>query len=213
MVIALVDIGCVGQTCRQEEANHKANEQSKAEAQPVKADIVNSGIAEQKIRDQGGDTGGIEHSVGHSAQLLLLHSGIQENAQNGGDRIQKIDAPRAKADGEDHTQSGDLIGLCAGQADEQRAEQTHQAHIQEGGGVAAKGKVVSGDLTGLGHNLPQAGKHTASVRQDRSGDQKADADEGKEQTQKIAFRQIVDSLHILSLFLKKARTGIPSVPF
>ena len=163
VVIALVDIGRVAQTCRQEKADHKADKQSKAKAQPVKADIVSSGIAEQKIRNQGSNAGGVEHRIGYGAQFFFLHGSIQEYAQNGGDGIENIDTPRAEADGQQNAKGRHIVGFCTGQADKQCAEKTNQAHIQESGGVTAQSKVVGGDFTGLRHNVPQAGKHSVSV--------------------------------------------------
>ena len=188
MIVALMAGRCVGQACRQEKADDQTNEQRNSQTQPVKANDLCAGVTQQQIGDQGRNAGGEHHGIGKASQFFLFHQGIQTDAQNGGDHIENVHAPRAKAYGQQKGQCGHIIGLTAGQVCKRQTEKTHKSHIQEGGRKAAQRKIIGGDLTGTGQDSPQAGECIDSVRHNKGRHHKSNAYIGKKQPQKTAFR-------------------------
>ena len=78
---------------------------------------------------------------------------------------------------------------------QEQADQAHQTHIQESGSQTALGEVVGGDLTGAGHDLPQAGEHLVPVGHTHGSHQEAQGQEGEQQLQKCAFGEVFDFFH------------------
>ena len=88
----------------------------------------------------------------------------------------------------DFSVGGHIVGLSAGKEAQTGADQTHQTHIQKGGCVAANGKIVGGDLTGLGDDHSQTAQHIASIGHAESCHQECCGQKCKHQLQKAAFR-------------------------
>ena len=111
------------------ETDYDAYKQSNAKSCPVEAYRFKIGVAEQKVGDQGRNAGGEHHGIGLCAQLLLLHQAVEAHTQDGGDHVQRIDAPGAETDGQQYAQGGYIVGLTAGQEAKRGAEQTNQTHV------------------------------------------------------------------------------------
>ena len=136
-----------------------------------------------------------QHGIDQGAGLFILHQSIQHPAQNAGPHIEDVDAPGAEAYGEDQCQGGHIVGGGLQQHIKPGAGQTHQTHIQEGGGVTAHSEVVGGHLTGIAEDLPQAGEHIAPVGHKKCRNQKTKGEKAVKQLQKVTFGQIFDLFH------------------
>jgi len=192
----LMYLGSVGQTCGQEEADDQAYENRQTCAQNVEANGLCVGIAEQQIGDQRRNAGGEHHGVDKAAQLFTLDEGIQTYAQHGGDAVERVDAPGAKAQGEDEGQSGDIVGLGLENNQQDQAHQAHHSHVEEGGCIAAQPEIVGGDLAGGGQDLDPAGEDGAAIRHAEGCHQEAQGQKAEEQLQKIGFGEVFDLFHI-----------------
>ena len=60
-----------------------------------------------------------------------------------------MDAPAAEAQGQQEGQGGDVVDLRLGHMEQTCHDEGNQAHVQEGGCVAANAEIVGSDLTGL----------------------------------------------------------------
>ena len=137
----------MGKTGGQEEADDQTHKQGDAKTQPVEADDFRVGVADQKIRDQRGNAGREQHGIDKATHFFLLHQSVDNDTQNGGPDVQHIDAPGAEADGQDHRQGGGIVGGALKDDEQQQTHQAHQAHIQEGCGITADGKIDEDELS------------------------------------------------------------------
>ena len=190
-----MNLGGVGKAGGQEEADEEAHSQRDQNALQIEADGFRVGVADHQVRNQGRDAGGEEHGVDIGAELLLFHDAVDHHAENGGPDVQNVDTPGAEAQGQHEGQGGHIGGGGLKHDVQQQADQAYQAHVQEGGRIAADEKVVGGQLAGLAKNLPQTGKHTCPVGHNHSGDEKRGGEEGEEQLQKFAFGHGADLFH------------------
>ena len=203
---ALVNLGRIGKTGRQEKADGHTHSHSQQRAVPGEGDDILTGIAEHQIGDQGRNTGGEQHGIDIGADLLLLHQAVNYHTQEGRPNIHDIDAPGAEAQSQNEGQVRAVIGHRTGQAIQAQANSTHQRHIQEGGSIATHSEIVGGNLAGVRQDLPQAAEHPAAVGHTKCRNQKASRQKTKQQLQEIRFRKIVEFFHVLSFFM----AGAPS---
>ena len=82
-----------------------------------------------------------------------------------------------------------------GGAVQPQAGQGHETHVEEGGAVAAYGKVVGGDFAGLDQNLHHALKQVGPVRRDQGRNEKGQGKEQEKQSEKGILREILDFFH------------------
>ena len=171
-VVALVHLGGMGQPGGQEEPDGHAHGQTQRHAGKPEAHGLGVGVAHHQLRDQRGKAGGKQHGIHVAAQLLPLDQAVQDDAQDAGPHVQHIDAPGGEAHRQQKGQGGHVVGRSAQQHVQRQAQQGDQTHIQEGGGVAAHGEIVGGDLAGLADDAPQAGEHPGAVGHHQRRDQK-----------------------------------------
>ena len=191
-----MDLGRVDEACRQEEANNQTYKNRQTYAQSIKSDGLCVRIAEQQIRDQGGNAGGEHHRIHQAAQLFPLNEGVQANTQHGGDAVEGVDAPGTETNGEDEGQGGNIVGLSLKYQQQDQAHQAHHCHIEESGCIAAYPEIVGGDLAKTGQNLDPTGEQGAAVRHTESCYQEAQGEETEKQFQKIGFGEVSDLFHI-----------------
>ena len=206
-VKALVDLGGMGQSCRQEEADAHAHQHRQAQTGPMEAQGLGMGIAEEHLGDQRGDARGEQHGVHLAGELFPLHGGIQHHAQHGEPHVQHVDAPGAEAQGQHKGQGGHVVHRGFQKVIQARQHKAQQGHVQERGRKPAQRKIVGGNFAGGGQNLPQSGEHFAPVRHTECAHQEAGGQEQEKQLQKVGFGQFIQSFHgIFSL-----KTGGPSL--
>ena len=177
---ALVDLGGVVETGGHEVSHQDAQDQRQCHAGGMDAYNLGLGIAHHQLGHEGRQTGGEEHGVGTGTQLLTLDDTVDGHTDDGGPDVQNVDAPGAEAHGQQGHQGGGVVGLTAGDAVQGGADQTHQTHVQEGGGITADVKEIGGGFGGTVQDLPQTVQHAAAIRHKESGHQKAQAEAGEE---------------------------------
>ena len=180
-VISLVHLGGMGQTGGEEEANDQPHEDGQSHPGDPEAHSLGVGIAHHQLGNQGSNAGGEQHGIDVGAALLPLYQAVEHHAQNAGPHVQHIYAPGGKAQGQQEGQGGYIVGHGPEEHIQCQTEQGHKPHVQEGGRIAAYGKIVGGDFAGLADNLPKAGKHIAPVRHHGSSHQKGKGEEAEEQ--------------------------------
>ena len=206
-VIALVDIGGVGQPRGDEEAADEANNNGQHRTLGGEAHGSLIGVAGEQVGDQRGDAGGKEHGGHIVLHGPLFHHAVEHGAEHRGPDVQNVDAPGGETHGEHNGQGGHIVELRPENEVQPQTGQGHEGHVEEGGAVAAYGKVVGGDLAGLGQDLLHALKQEGPVRRYQGRDEKGQGKEQEKQDEKIVLREILDFFH--SSFLSRAylKTG------
>ena len=190
-----MNLGRIGKTGGQEEADEEAHRQCDQDTLQVEADRLRVGIPDHEIGNQGRDAGGEQHGIDIGAELLLPDNAVDHHAENGGPDIQDVNAPGAEAQRQHKGQGGHIGGGALEGDEQQQGDKAHQSHIQEGGRIAADVEIVGGQLAGLAQDLPQTGEHTAPVGHNHSGDQKRGGEEGEKQLQELALAHGTDLFH------------------
>ena len=188
----------MGQAGGQEEADGKAHRQSQEHAGEMKAYGFRVGIAHHELGDQRGDAGGKQHHIHIGSEFFPLHQAVEHHAQNAGPHIQHIDAPGGEAQGKQEGQGGHIVGRGIKNHKQRQAEKGHQAHVQEGGRIAAQGEIVGGDLVGLADDAIQPGEHLPPVWHQHCRRQKGHDKKSEQRLQKVAFGKSVDFFHGIS---------------
>ena len=186
-VKALVDLGRMTHARRKQEANKEAHSQSHENTREAEAHDLSVGVADQHIGDNGGNACGEQHGVDERTQLLLLHQAVDYHTQDCRQNVQHIDAPGTEAQCQNKSQGGHVIGGALKNAEQSQAYKARKAHIQEGCRIAAQGKIVGGDLTGLAQNGEETGQHGSPVRHQHRRRQECQAGHQEKQLQKRAL--------------------------
>ena len=186
-VKALVNSGRVGKTRGNQEADEEAHHNGQNAPQQVEPHHLRAGIADQQVGNQGGNTGGKEHGGNTALEGLLFHRAVQHSAQDGGPDVQNVDAPGAKAHGQDTGQGGNGIHFRPKNHIEPQAQKAHQSHVQQGSGVAADGEAVARDLAGLAQDSSQTGQHIRPVRHKESGNEERCGESPHNPFEEVAF--------------------------
>ena len=189
--IALMHQGGVNQSGRGAEADQQTDAHRQRHTGQGEAHGFGMEVTQRQLGNQGGNAGGKQHGIDMAAQPLLFHGAVEPHAQNGGDNVEHIDAPGAKAHRQNNGLGRNMIGLCIQQDIERQTHETHQTHIQEGGCIAAHCKIVGGNLAGAGQDSIETGKHFGSVRHQGSCNQKCGDKKGEKKLQKVAFGSFI----------------------
>ena len=137
---------------------------------------IGIGVTDHQLRNKGRKAGGEEHTVGVVAQAFLADEAIEHDTGGGGEHIQRMDAPSTETGGEQGHQGGGVMGLMTREPVKGGANQAHQAHIEEGGGITAHIEIVGAAQGGTVQNFVVAPEHIGSVGHAKCADQEAAAE-------------------------------------
>ena len=171
--------GRIAQPGRQEEPHHKAHPQRQQDAGEGESRHRLVGIADHQFGHKRRKAGGKQHLVGVIPDFFLPYHRMEYHTQHRGPHIQNIDAPGAKAGGQDGGQGRRVIRLFSGDAVQRRTDIADQGHIQKRGRKAADRKAIGRAFGRLTDDLQKAGQHLRPVRHKKCRNQKTAAEKQK----------------------------------
>ena len=180
-VIALVDIGRMGQSRGNKETADHAYDHRHQKAPGTVAHNGVKGMPDDQVCNERGNAGGEEHGGDIVLHGLFLHRAVEHGAPDGGPDILDVDAPGTEARGQKNRQGCRGIQFRPERHIQPQAHQADHTHIEEGGAVAAHGKVVGRDLAGLAEDLPHPRKKPRPVRHKHRRQQKGSGKEAEKQ--------------------------------